>query len=942
MSIKVFHIPFPLRGSTETLLKASVDGIKGPDYSGILYIAPTPRKVRDAQQIFHRLTKDSYIPPQMMTIKQLSKRLYSLYGDKNVISQHLIPVIISQASGKGIGFASLIANFINEIKQYHPGKDIEAIEKELKTIFYELGIPDEVSKRAMEAMKIFKTYKEALQRQSALDEDDVMAACPDLIKKHKLVISTLILDGFYELTSVEEAILKTLIENSGDVIISIYYDANLYDITKNYNDYINNNFKLEEVFLSTEEKRIEPSYHPYPGIEEEVEGIARRIKNYFISKKIKDLEKVTVAFSNLHEYSDIVERVFRRYGIPYTLSISKPAMKLRPFLDLIALLDSVADAYPRPSFSRFLISPYFNNMPAEFKEWIPKLSLESGIIKGKDAWLNLSKAVICHQSSVSTITQKIEKGLKWVFKKLAPLESIKDNGSFSQYSEVINKLLNDLDFLHEDTNLREKSSEILKELSFVENLIPFTSQNKVTTTYITHFDLRQFIDSFRHILNATSMEIEGTGVQVMDFFEMRGIDPEFLFLGGLKEGDLPSKPDIDYILPDSVRTKFGLVNLKRYLLLQKFLFFRAIESTKNLYLSYPMMETDRLFLPSSFLPRNREKKEMIPGIFSKEEELLRSGKMPFASYITEIQKAGDKLIKAKYGEDSYIRVTDIDSYRTCPRKFFIEKVLHLEPLETKEYRIEAMLLGTIVHEIMQLLLSKPFTDEEDLRNKAEETIANLLANKPIENYWKNLIMDSFLTILPEIYELECKLIEEGYSFMTAEFPVRGEIIKGIKLKGKIDRVDKKVQSSKFKVQSLKENELVTHHASRITDFIELIDYKTGTTQLTGSQVITKGANLQLFLYAALMKSLGFCVERVGIYSLKDVNLLWVPGKKDKKQGCTIEDYILTSLKFLEETVSRMRKGIFSASPLNEYTCWNCPERPYCPYIQKIVRSKEFV
>ncbi|HKZ58117.1 MAG TPA: hypothetical protein VJ024_10500, partial [Thermodesulfovibrionales bacterium] len=65
MSIKVFHIPFPLRGSTETFLKASVDGIKGPDYSGILYIAPTPRKVRDAQQIFHRLTKDSYIPPQM-------------------------------------------------------------------------------------------------------------------------------------------------------------------------------------------------------------------------------------------------------------------------------------------------------------------------------------------------------------------------------------------------------------------------------------------------------------------------------------------------------------------------------------------------------------------------------------------------------------------------------------------------------------------------------------------------------------------------------------------------------------------------------------------------------------------------------------------------------------------------------------------------------------
>lgn len=932
MSIKVFYIPFPLRGSTETLLKASVDRTKGPDYSGILYIAPTPRKVRDAHQIFHRLTKGSYIPPRMMTFKQFSKRLYSLYGDKNLISHPLIPVIISQTTGKGIGFSSLIKDFINEIKQYHPGKDIEAIEKELKTIFHELGIPDEVSKRAMEAVDILKMYKGVLERQSVLDEDDVMAICPYLIERYNHSISTLILDGFYELTRAEEEIVKTLIKNSEDVVISIYYDINLYDITKNYIELLNNNFKFDEMFLTAGEKVAEPSYYLYPGIEEEVEGIARCIKNYFISGKIKHLEKVTIAFPNLHEYSDIVERIFKRYGIPYTFPISKPAMKLQPFLDLTALLESVANDYPRSVFSRFLISPYFNNMPPEFREWIPKLSLESGIIKGKDAWLNLLKTGIRHQSSTNTVTPKINTGLKWVFKKLSPLESIKNNGNFSQYSEVINKLLNDLDFLQEDNNLREKISEILRELSFVENLIYSASDDKAVPTGIMHYDLSHFIESFIHILNITNIEMEGTGVQVMDFFEMRGTESEFLFMGGLKEGALPSKPDIDYILPDSVRTKFSLVNLKQYLLKQKFLFFRYIESTKNLHLSYPVMEGDRLFLPSSFLPRNREKKEMISGIFSKEEELLMKGKIPFASYITEIDKAGDKLIKDRFGEDSYIRVTDIDSYRTCPRKFFIEKVLDLEPLETKEYRIEAMLLGTIVHEIMQLLLSKSFTDEEDIRAKAEETIANLLAHKPIENYWKSLIIDSFLTILPEIYELECNLIEEGYSFMTAEFPVKGEILKGINLKGKIDRVDKKVQSSK-------ENEHVTHHASHITDFIELIDYKTGTTQLTGQQIITKGANLQLFLYASLMKSLGFVVERVGIYSLKDVNLSWIPKRNDRKENRTIEDYIVTSLKFLEETISKMRMGIFSASPLNEYTCWNCSERPYCPYIQKTVNPK---
>ena len=950
MSIKVFYIPFRYRGSTEELFKTAVEKTKGPDYSRILYIAPTSRKVRDAQQTFHRITGGCYIPPEMLTIKQLSKRIYALYGDKNIISHQLIPVIISQISNKGIGYASLIADFINEIKQYHPGKDSVTIERELKATFYELGVPEEVSNRAMEAIALFKEYQEILERESVLDEDDVMAVCPLLIQRHKWSADRLILDGFYELTRSEETILKALIDRAKDTFISMPYDDNLVEITNGYVNFIKNNFKFEEVFLSAEEKGAEPFYHPYPGVEEEVEGIARFIKHSFISGKIRDLEKIIIAFPRLYEYSDIIERIFRRYGISHTISTSQPAKKSRPFLDLIALLESVAEDYPRLPFSRFLLSPYFKNIPQELREGIPVLCLRSGIIKGKDAWLNLSKTLnsqstthgqsVYDPRAVSRLSHKIEKGLKWIFKKLAPLESFKINGTFSQYSEIISKILNDLDFSNlsdQETDLREQVIEIFRKLSFIDNL----TQRLSKTSYGTAPNsLLQFTDALKHILNSTETEIEGTGVQVMGFFELRGIEAEYLYLGGLKDGDLPSKPDIDYILPDSVRTKFGLVNLKKYLLLQRFLFLRTIESAKNLHLSYPLMESDRFSLPSPLLPWNRERKELVSGIFSKEEELLRKGRRPFASYISEIEKVGEKLIRDRFGEDSYIRVTDIDSYRTCPRKFFIEKVLQLEPFEIKEYRIEAMLLGTIVHEIMQLLLSTSFADAEELRVKAEEIIKNILSQKPVETYWKNLIMDAFFSILPEIYELESNLIDEGYSFIKAEFPVKGEIIKGIKLKGKIDRIDRKVQSSEFGVRSSKEKKLVTHYASRITDSIELIDYKTGIAQIRGSQVITKGINLQLFLYAALMKSLGFKVERVGIYSLKDVNLSWIPGRNDRKSGRTIEDYIEVSLRFLEETVLKMRSGDFSASPLVEQTCRNCFERPYCPYVQKTVMSEK--
>ncbi|MBM4128795.1 MAG: PD-(D/E)XK nuclease family protein, partial [Nitrospira sp.] len=356
------------------------------------------------------------------------------------------------------------------------------------------------------------------------------------------------------------------------------------------------------------------------------------------------------------------------------------------------------------------------------------------------------------------------------------------------------------------------------------------------------------------------------------------------------------------------------------LLLQKFLFSRAIASPHTLHLSYPVMEADKFFLPSPFLPWNRKAEERVFGIFSKEEALFKKGKTPLALYLAEIGEIGGKLLSRRFGEGSFIKVTDIDAYRTCPRKCFIERVLGLEPAEIKEYRVEAVLLGTIAHEIMQHLLSKPFADIESLKLYAEEIINKLLSGKYLEGYWKHLIRDSFLSILPMIYEIESDIRSEEYSFKHAEYSVEGEILKGIKLRGKIDRIDRKIRNS--------------------DDVVELIDYKTGAVRFSASDVMTKGTNLQLFIYAALMKLQGFIVERAGIYSLKDIRLSWIPGKNEIKKGLSMDNFIDKSLRYLEETVYRMRKGDFSASPLNEHTCWNCAERPYCPFVQKTIGSEK--
>ena len=46
----------------------------------------------------------------------------------------------------------------------------------------------------------------------------------------------------------------------------------------------------------------------------------------------------------------------------------------------------------------------------------------------------------------------------------------------------------------------------------------------------------------------------------------------------------------------------------------------------------------------------------------------------------------------------------------------------------------------------------------------------------------------------------------------------------------------------------------------------------------------------------------------------------------EKDSMTMDDYIETCLKYLEKTVSDLRKGDFAALPLNEQACRNCHER----------------
>lgn len=910
--IKVFYAPDGFRDTTRHLFAEALKARTGralPDYSGILYLAPNQPKTDEAQRIFHEIISRGsasgrcYVPPGITTLTGLARAVCSNHPEIRVLRGSLIPVIIFMLSGKSIGFSSLVAEFIRDVKGNYPGLDIVKIRDAFLSVFKESNIPESVSSIPLECLHILEGYQKIMKEKGLADEDDALNACAGYLSGNGY--ETLIIDGFYDPPLIERNILRILIRNSGQTFMSIPGAPDSLGVSESYVRFLKQEFELDEAVVPSGGKRDGVmQYCTYPDPEAEVEGLARNIKSLYVSGGHRNLEDVIVAFPELKKYSPMVERVFRRYGIPYALSLKKTFSKTRAFIDLSCLLSSVAEGYPRLKFSQFLSSSYFSRIPDAVKRLIPVVAPQSGIISGRETWLDFaaegSDAVDMREIQASEGIN-LKDDMEWVFNKLSRLEEIRESATFARYADVLKSLLDELGFL--DVFFAEGELLIADERKSLEEVFSFL--------YSLHFvypeptSLNRFIEALQRLADFSFIDEENPGVRVMDIADVMGLSPEYLYLGGLVDGALPRRKDMDFILPDSIKKKMGFLYLDKHIETQKFMFECIVGSAGNIHLSYPVMEGDDVFLPSAFLYSGIETKEAIPGIFSIEEFLVGDGRQPFLSFITEVSDRHGALRFA-----GSLKVTDIDAYRQCPRRFFIEKILRLEPLSVKEYDMEPATIGNILHTVMETLAFESFDDVERLKLRAASVIEDALSERRLDRYWKEIIRDAFIAVLHEICEVEKEIRGEGYAPAEAEKKIAGEPIEGIKLRGKIDRVDASGEN------------------------VRLIDYKTGKAGLNCAQVMKGGEDLQLFLYAAMMKELGYRIDRVGVYSLKDISVKWCPSKRKLKGKEGIDDYITASLHLLKEAAGRLAKGDFRAEPMNEYNCRDCHENPFCPFIHQ--------
>ncbi|GBE40196.1 MAG TPA: PD-(D/E)XK nuclease family protein [Nitrospirae bacterium] len=858
----------------------------GNDYSPIIYLSPDNFLLSEARDLFfsYRRKKggEAYIPFRSVTVRQFAADLYGEYGGKIPVSGRIRTLILSELlREKGTGYAALLSDLFRKSRNYLPYMELSGIKEKIGKLIAE----ETAKERALQAFGALEQYEDELNLKELADPEDMLRDCITFIKEAP-GFETLVIDGFLDPSPLEFEVIKALIEKAGRVYALVEENTQMLAQLRSYQKDIVIKRPGPGVMRKT------ASYCSYPSIEDEVEGIAKGIKKLII-EGMRPWE-ITVCFPSLAKYLPMVQRIFRKYSVPadigeYNISAT------RPFMLIEEMITCMEEDYPRSDLLSILASPYLSAVPGIVRERAVAYSYRAGIVKGKESWRCIRETLLnAHRSVPDKEKQELvefQKGLGSIINIIEGIKREKDLLSFVDLFESALTKLGFFDSLGDNSEISEKIIQQFSELRNFAWLYAEGSHNSSPGFYL------------RYILKDLKGSIRNReGVRLLPFELAAGAGTKALFFGGILEGDFPSRPGIDPILPDKVKKALGMPHLDHYLKRQKQYFNRLLNvSLHDPYFSCPSADGDKVFLPSPFLEWGEAVKPQSLNIFSEEEVLEREGSISNeilssiywsgGMFRTKSDKSALQKRMAAITRGS-ISVTDIDFYRKCPLRFYIGKVLGLEKESPPKFEVESRLWGSLAHKTMEHLFKEGDVAPEMLEEKILEGLEKGLEHFPVGDFWSIVAKEIFLKIMPRMKEQENDIRIEGFSPYMVEQSIKAEL-SSLKLRGKIDRVDMKEGGA-----------------------VILLDYKTGGID---------SDSLQLPLYAFMWQETSSGrVEKVGYYSLKEGRVKWYPGKK-----IGMEEFISNAVQSAEELVGQISKGEFSHEPFKPTECRYCDHSPLC-------------
>jgi ATP-dependent helicase/DNAse subunit B len=905
----------PEKKEEEIIFSEVLEKIKPPDFGEFLYLVPTHRKVREALKTFAEYMREKkgegyFFPPQILTLSDFAQKKSGLPFQKRVSDgerEVLLSFLLRKLSQDKVGVLRATADFIKMSKSYLPHLSFKELEALIKNKLEEVGerqaldvnLPSRLMRRLDLVFDVSRSYEKIFKEKNLYDQEDEL----QLILEKKEKIPFLAISGFYDITELEWNVFRHLLFQAENSWVSVPFFSEEV-LSSGFISRLEESFKIEKkVIKKSGEKKI--FLERFSSRESEVREIARKILSLKEEEKVS-FHQILVTFPSLESYAPFVERIFSSYGIPFNLSCGKPLKQSPPIRDILLLLRSISEGFPRNIFSQVLSSPFFSLVPEELKGKLEMITCEAQIVKGEEEWKEGLKLL----EKISPFLRKEAKDLSSFLKETFKLiKSFKKRGNFRIFNERLNSFLGKKGFF--DFLESRGSEEDLKAWESFRRLLFYLE--KMDGVFELEPHSLSFEDYYR-VLKASVLRgsywVSGRedGVQVLGLLESRGLFFPYIFFGGLVDEEFPGKVIKDVFLPEAVKEEIGFPSYQKRFSLMRMSFERLLSSGKWIYLSYPQKEGEVTFLPTRFLQEVQleegwRRKNKVFSLLEwqrsarRNKDLLEKLLHKFPEALPLLKKDMEGMFEFKVEKRDFF-VTSIETFLSCPFRFLLRDILSFEPLKEPLYEREPLEWGKGVHQILEKIFSQEELNSEVDPERIKETF--LLEARKIFGWngrRKDLVEWVRLSnVAHKLAFLESQRRRRGISILDTEKKTslkRGDFV----FKGRIDRIDLLPEGG-----------------------VEILDYKTGGKP---------SSFLQLSVYTLSLKEQGEEVKNASYLVLLENDCLYHPieGKRRK-----LEKVLEKTEEEIERFIEGVRSGNFS--PRKEgNTCFNCDYLSLCQVME---------
>jgi DNA helicase II / ATP-dependent DNA helicase PcrA len=286
------------------------------------------------------------------------------------------------------------------------------------------------------------------------------------------------------------------------------------------------------------------------------------------------------------------------------------------------------------------------------------------------------------------------------------------------------------------------------------------------------------------------MQVSGSdkGVNLLTAHGSKGLEFEWVFVAGCVSASWEKKraPAGGYSLPDTI---FEAQPKKKEEEELRRLFYVALtRAEKFLLLSYSRFRNDNKSLePSMFIAEIQEQHPDIvltPGTITP-DELLTFSSLQFLETAPEIDKLEEDFV-SRLLEKFVMNVTALNNYLRCPLDFYFKNLIRIPSPKN-----EATEFGSSIHYALEQLFRKMTEHPKNEFHSKEQFIADFewYMRRHRESFTKEQFdrrLEYGHDVLSNYYD---KYIGQFNKIVSIERTIRGVVINGVPLKGKLDKLE---------------------------------------------------------------------------------------------------------------------------------------------------------